>query len=178
MCVVGVVLWTQVVPAEGTSACFVSLLATAYVRRGKRNTVNPEPRTIRHCSAAAGFAWTNHGRVVKESRENHWHLSGMHIDLFENEFKSKRFRVMRANWWSDWFSQFSLQEVPNVRIVRVTAGIKVRHTLIRLRIINMNLVCMWALFQFLFLFLSLSLSPSSSLSLCHSHMHLHIWWSR
>lgn len=58
MYVVGVVLGTQVVPEDSAARLhvFFSLLATAYVLPGKRNAVNPEPRTIRLCSTESGFA--------------------------------------------------------------------------------------------------------------------------
>lgn len=58
MCVVGVVLGTQLVPEESTARLliFFSPPATAYVLPGKRNRVNQELRTIRHCSTGAGFA--------------------------------------------------------------------------------------------------------------------------
>lgn len=96
MCVVGVALGNQVVPEESTARlCTFSLpLAMACVLPGKRNTVNPELRTIRHCSTETGFAWATATRsalsftvmekTVKQTDD--WINNETCIDLFWCDF--------------------------------------------------------------------------------------------
>lgn len=89
---------------------------------------------------------------------------GWILICFENDCKSKGFRVMRT---------ILSVLTSKIRIVKVTAGIKLSHTLIRLAIINMKLVFACELY---FSFSSSScLSHYLLLPLCRSVTHTCIY---